>query len=115
MIRRYVVLLSMTTLFCASGALACRSDSFNPAWDPTQFHQSLNTDVVLARRRGAGGNPFHQPLIFDRANFDFPPAAMRHRMRRLEQHQAFCRLQFVHAPAECLAERSASARMPPAA
>src|SRR5436309_9583578 len=45
MIKRYVVLLSITAIFYASGALACRSDSFNPTWDPTQFHQSLNTDV----------------------------------------------------------------------
>jgi len=45
MIKRYVVLLSITALFYARGALACRSDAGNPTWDPTLFHQSLNTDV----------------------------------------------------------------------
>lgn len=45
MIKRYAVLLSITVLFCARGAVACRSDAGNPTWDPTLFHQDLNTDL----------------------------------------------------------------------
>ena len=43
--KRCAMLLSITVVFYASRAMACRSDAYNPTWDPTTFHQSLNTDV----------------------------------------------------------------------